>query len=448
MNNKEFLNEIPESWGKIKLKNLVSLKITDGPHETPDLIDEGIPFISAEAIKNNTIDFTKKRGFISEELHKKYSLKCSPRKNDILIIKSGATTGNSSIVETDEIFDIWSPLALVRANTEVIYPKFLFDVINSTLFKNQIEISWSFGTQQNIGMRVIENLFVPVPEKNIQKIIYKYIHLKIEEINSLIGVKEKQIKLLEEQRQAMITEAVTKGLNPNVKMKDSGVDWIGEIPEHWDVTKIKYTTYVKGRIGWQGLRSDEFIDEGPSLVTGTDFKNGKIDWQTCYHVSEERYKEAVPIQLKEDDLLITKDGTIGKLALVKEMPERAILNSGIFVTRPLMNQYINSYLYWNLTSAPFSQYIRTMETGSTIKHLYQETFVNYSYALPPKYEQESISYYLNNETQKLETIKQSMLNQISKLKEYRQSLIHEAVTGKIPIEEMESYLKEVEKNGG
>lgn len=98
MNNKEFLNEIPESWGKIKLKNLVSLKITDGPHETPDLIDEGIPFISAEAIKNNTIDFTKKRGFISEELHKKYSLKCSPRKNDILIIKSGATTGNSSIV--------------------------------------------------------------------------------------------------------------------------------------------------------------------------------------------------------------------------------------------------------------------------------------------------------------------------------------------------------------
>ncbi|HPJ00494.1 MAG TPA: hypothetical protein PLN65_06610 [Enterococcus sp.] len=88
-----------------------------------------------------------------------------------------------------------------------------------------------------------------------------------------------------------------------------------------------------------------------------------------------------------------------------------------------------------------------METGSTIKHLYQETFVNYSYALPPKDEQESISYYLNNETQKLETIKQSMLNQISKLKEYRQSLIHEAVTGKISIEEMESYLTEDENDG-
>lgn len=303
------------------------------------------------------------------------------------------------------------------------------------------------SVSSNLSSEDVGNYSIFLPQKNKQILIAHYLDRKISELDSLIFFKEKQIKLLEEQRQAMITEAVTKGLNPNVKMKNSGVEWIGEIPEHWKLTKIKYTTYVKGRIGWQGLRSDEFIDEGPSLVTGTDFKNGRIDWQTCYHVSEERYNEAVPIQLKEDDLLITKDGTIGKLALVKEMPERAILNSGIFVTRPLMDQYINNYLYWNLTSASFSQYIRTMETGSTIKHLYQETFVNYSYALPPKDEQESISYYLNNETQKLETIKQSMLNQISKLKEYRQSLIHEAVTGKISIEEMESYLTEDENDG-
>lgn len=325
--------------------------------------------------------------------------------------------------------------------------KFLYYYLKSNL-GNEVLNGNAKSTVDSLRKPLLNDFIVIYPDLSIQKMIVKFIDSKLSKIDSLISLKEKQIKLLEEQRQAMITEAITKGLNPNVKMKDSGVDWIGEIPEHWEVTKIKYTTYVKGRIGWQGLRSDEFIDDGPSLVTGTDFKNGKIDWQTCYHVSEERYNEAVPIQLKEDDLLITKDGTIGKLALVKEMPERAILNSGIFVTRPLMNQYINSYLYWNLTSAPFSQYIRTMETGSTIKHLYQETFVNYSYALPPKYEQESISYYLNNETQKLETIKQSMLNQISKLKEYRQSLIHEAVTGKIPIEEMETYLKEVEKNGG
>lgn len=334
--------------------------------------------------------------------------------------------------------------------------------INAVIFK---EINKKYGFYMLIAMKEelkkysnkvvisilnkasMENLNIIVPSPLIQELVCLFLDSQLSEINELVFLKEKQIKLFEEQRQAMITETVTKGLNPNVKMKDSGVEWIGEVPEHWKITKIKYTTYVKGRIGWQGLRSDEFIDEGPILVTGTDFKSGRIDWQNCYHISEERYNEAVPIQLKEDDLLITKDGTIGKLALVKEMPERAILNSGIFVTRSLMSQYINNYLYWNLTSTSFSQYIRTMETGSTIKHLYQETFVNYSYVLPPKDEQESISYYLNNEAQKLETIKQSVLTQISKLKEYRQSLIHEAVTGKIPIEEMKAYIKEAEKNG-
>lgn len=363
--------------------------------------------------------------------------------NSIVMAMYGATIGKLGIIN-QEFCTNQACVVLSNPKKNVNF-KFIYYCLISK--REDIINKANGGGQPNISQSIVKNIRIGLPDKKSQEMIAEFLDKKLEMINDLIQAKETQIELLEDQRQAMITEAVTKGLNPNVKMNDSGVDWIGEIPEHWDVTKIKYTTYVKGRIGWQGLRSDEFIDEGPSLVTGTDFKNGKIDWQTCYHVSEERYKEAVPIQLKEDDLLITKDGTIGKLALVKEMPERAILNSGIFVTRPLMNQYINNYLYWNLASASFSQYIRTMETGSTIKHLYQETFVNYNYALPPKDEQESISYYLNNETQKLETIKQSMLNQISKLKEYRQSLIHEAVAGKIPIEEMEAYIKEAEKDG-
>ncbi|MGC3315197.1 restriction endonuclease subunit S [Enterococcus faecalis] len=429
---------------RIKLKYFCEVR--DGTHDTPMYVDESehsYHFVTSKDIKNGEINFNKTK-FISESDYNLFQKRSNVEKFDVLMPMIG-TVGNPVVVLTDIKFSIKN-LALFKTNGNFLKASYLSYVLDSQLLKEQLSKQIRGGVQNFVSLSILNNIEIPISE-NIDLIV-QFLNFKLNKIDSLINSKERQIKLLEEQRQAMITEAVTKGLNPNVKMKDSGVDWIGEIPEHWDVTKIKYTTYVKGRIGWQGLRSDEFIDEGPSLVTGTDFKNGKIDWQTCYHVSEERYKEAVPIQLQEDDLLITKDGTIGKLALVKEMPERAILNSGIFVTRPLMNQYINNYLYWNLASASFSQYIRTMETGSTIKHLYQETFVNYNYALPPKDEQESISYYLNNETQKLETIKQSMLNQISKLKEYRQSLIHEAVTGKIPMEEMETYLKEVEKNGG
>lgn len=298
----------------------------------------------------------------------------------------------------------------------------------------------SGSAQPKLTQDALGNIIIPVPSLEEQDNIVNYLIPKLDRIDSLIAVKEKLIELLEEKRQAIITEAVTKGLNPNVKMKDSGVEWIGEIPEHWNKNKIKYTSYVKGRIGWQGLRSDEFIDEGPHLVTGTDFINGLINWKTCYHISEERYNEAPAIQLKENDLLITKDGTIGKVAIVKGKPERAILNSGIFVTRPLNASYLTEYMYWLLTSEMFKKYIKYMETGSTIKHLYQETFVNFIFPLPDISEQKRIVEFLNVKVREVDSILQEISFQIEKLKEYRQSLIYEAVTGKIDVRDYKKVL--------
>ncbi|WOA64425.1 restriction endonuclease subunit S [Bacillus mycoides] len=207
---------------------------------------------------------------------------------------------------------------------------------------------------------------------------------------------------------------------------NTGILWIDKIPNRWSITKVKYTTYVKGRIGWQGLKSDEFIDEGPYLVTGTDFDNGYINWGTCYHISEKRYDEAPSIQLKENDLLITKDGTIGKVAIVKKIPSKAILNSGIFVTRS--NKYEVEYMYWLLNSVVFDKYIKFHETGSTIKHLYQETFENFSYPLPDRNEQKRIVMYLNEEISKIDLLIGDKEKLINLLEEKRQSMITEAVT--------------------
>lgn len=210
--------------------------------------------------------------------------------------------------------------------------------------------------------------------------------------------------------------------------KNTEFKWIGKIPEHWKIKKIKHTTYVKGRIGWQGLKSDEFIEDGPFLVTGTDFQNGKVNWNSCYHISEERYKEAPPIQLKENDLLITKDGSIGKLAIVTNKPEKAILNSGIFVTRPLNTDYYPKFLYWMLSSKVFDDFIRYYETGSTIKHLYQEIFVNFSFPLPRIEEQINISNFLDEICGNTDEIIALKKQQIQTLQKYRQSLITETVT--------------------
>ncbi|ATH73682.1 MULTISPECIES: restriction endonuclease subunit S [Bacillus] len=210
------------------------------------------------------------------------------------------------------------------------------------------------------------------------------------------------------------------------ELKDSGVEWIGIVPANWSVEKIKYTTYVKGRIGWQGLKSDEFTDEGPYLVTGTNFIGKGIDWGSCHHISKERYHEAPPIQLKEDDLLITKDGTIGKTAIVRDMPDKAILNSGIFVTRS--GKYEVDFMYWMLNSQVFDKYIKFFETGSTIKHLYQETFENFSYPLPTRLEQKKISLFLNRKIKLVDEVIKNKENMMTLLEKQRQSIITEAVT--------------------
>src|SRR5699024_2150347 len=119
-----------------------------------------------------------------------------------------------------------------------VNPYYLYYFISSYAFFRQIETGWNYGTQQNIGMRVMENLSVLIPPLNDQRSIYTFLDRKTSEIDSLISDKEKLISLLEEKRQAIITEAVTKGLNPDVKMKDSGVEWIGEIPKHWEISSL------------------------------------------------------------------------------------------------------------------------------------------------------------------------------------------------------------------
>jgi len=205
----KWIGEIPENWNYTSLKNVLSTPITDGPHETPQLYDKGIPFVSAEAIKKEKIDFAKIRGFISLQDHIKFSKKIKPVKNDIFMVKSGATTGNIGIVETDEEFSIWSPLALIRANHEIISFKYLFYYLQSKNFRIQVEQFWNYGTQQNIGMKVLGSLQVIVPDLLMQQSIADYLDDTIHQINHLIDKKEGLLNELEEYKKSIIFEYVT-----------------------------------------------------------------------------------------------------------------------------------------------------------------------------------------------------------------------------------------------
>lgn len=204
-----WLGDIPSHWVRMSLKYSLAMPITDGPHETPEILSEGIPFISAEAVKNDKLDFNKKRGYISEEDNAKFSKKYSPLRGDVYMVKSGATTGNVARVETDEIFNIWSPLAVMRPNRKIISTDFLFYVIKSNYFNISVQLKWNMGTQQNIGMGVLSNIRVFIPSPDEQIAIAEYLDHKTAQIDALCAKIEAINARLNEYRTALITNAVT-----------------------------------------------------------------------------------------------------------------------------------------------------------------------------------------------------------------------------------------------
>ena len=210
--------------------------------------------------------------------------------------------------------------------------------------------------------------------------------------------------------------------------KDSGVEWLGAVPEHWDYKSIKRCTYLKGRVGWKGLTSEEYLDEGYAyLVTGTDFSAKFISWSDCHCVDEGRYADDPFIQLVNGDLLITKDGTIGKLALVSGLDRPACLNSGIFLLRP-QDSYTTAFMYWVLSSNPFRVFCDLASLGSTIQHLYQNVFERFIFPVPTSAEQTQVAAFLDRETAKIDELVAEQRRLMELLKEKRQAVISHAVT--------------------
>ena len=212
------------------------------------------------------------------------------------------------------------------------------------------------------------------------------------------------------------------------RMKESGIDWIGQIPEEWDISKIKFTTQLNGRIGWQGLTSAEYKEEGPYLITGTDFQNGTINFETAVHIDEKRWSEASQIQVENGDLLITKDGTVGKVAIISGLDDKASLNSGVLRIQTI-DEIDRRFLYYVLLSDEFWMWFNYTNSGaSTILHLYQNVFDEFTFTFPQKNEQQKIADFLDKKTAQLDKVKALLEEQIQKLKDYRASLIYETVT--------------------
>jgi len=210
--------------------------------------------------------------------------------------------------------------------------------------------------------------------------------------------------------------------------KNYNIALFKDIPTDWEMKKIKYIAVLKGRIGWQGLTSDEYTDEGAYLITGTDFDNGRINWDTCVRIPLERWKEAKDIQIVNGDLLITKDGTVGKVAIVDNLEEPCSLNSGV-LRISLKSEYDRRFLFWVLQSDVFWTWFANINAGnSTIIHLYQGDFAEFIYAVPPLPEQLTISSFLDVRCKWIKEIITDLELLVNLLQQYKKTIIADTVT--------------------
>ena len=426
----EWIGEIPERWRHIRLKQLVSVKITDGPHETPQFIDDGVPFLSAEGIVGNQIDFSRIRGFISQDQADIYSMKCKPLVNDILFCKSGSTTGKSAIVKCNTHFSIWSPLALIRVNNNKFYHYFVYHFMQSRNFKVQVELFWSFGTQPNIGMNVLENLFISFPPLQEQTAIATFLDKKTAQIDTLIQKKKRLNELLKEEREAIINHAVTKGLpaasaaqDPNPKMKDSGVEWIGEIPEGWEVKRTKYLFSLITEPAPKGNKErllSIYTHIGVRPRKDLEQKGNKSSTTDNYWI------------VKKNDLIVNK--LLAWMGAIGMSDYSGVTSPAYDILRAKKSVYAEYYHYLfrtDIAKAEFKKYSRGIMEMRL--RLYFDEFGKIFNPLPPYNEQIAIVNYIKRKTSQIDKTSSNNEKEIELLTEYRAALISEAVTGKIDI---------------
>ncbi|MFM6151649.1 MAG: restriction endonuclease subunit S, partial [Sphaerospermopsis kisseleviana] len=220
----------------------------------------------------------------------------------------------------------------------------------------------------------------------------------------------------------------------NVPMKDSGIEWLGDIPKHWEKSQLGYLATVKARLGWKGLTAQEYVDEGYIFLATPNIKQeGDIDFQNVNYITAERYFESPEIMLEENDVLLVKDGsTLGIVNIVRKLPSPSTVNSSIAVIRITKKLYSKFLFRW-LTGSYIQSLIQLMKGGQGVPHLFQADIKKFFVVVPPLHEQQKIAEYLDKKTAQIDEQKTKIQQAIDLLKEYRTALITNAVTGKIDV---------------
>ena len=315
-------------------------------------------------------------------------------------------------------------------------PTFIKYLLLSDGFTKEADGSTVGAKMPRVSSNFILTMHYCLPPFSEQNTIAIYLDKKCNEIDKIISTQQERIALLQELKQSVITHAVTKGLNPNVEMKDSGVEWIGDVPKHWEVRKIKQIcknekyAIKTGPFGTQ-LKGQELQPEGDVVVYNQrNVIDNNFD-KVQFYVTKEKAKSLSSFYTKPGDILVTSRGTIGRAAILAGKFPMGILHPCLIAIRLNENKCLQKWLmtYINETNC-FKTDVTLSSNATTIDVVYTETLKNIAIPIPPLSEQRIIATHLDKKCASIDSSISKAQHQITLLQEYKQSLITEVVTGK------------------
>jgi type I restriction enzyme S subunit len=430
----EWLGEVPVDWNGSPIKLLVKTR-KGVAFKSTDFSDKGIRVVKASDIKELTI---RSSDVYLSKIFKDTYPKAVLSEGDIVI----STVGSNPDVKNSAVGQIGivpSKLdgTLLNQNTVVFDPdinkisKFYFSyVLQMTGYRDHLDLH-AHGTANQSSLSISDMLEfrTPIPPLEEQQKIANFLDHETAKIDTLIDKQQQLITLLKEKRQAVISHAVTKGLNPNAPMRDSGVEWLGEVPAHWIVRRLKHISPKVG-VGLVINPSTYTKDEGVYFIFGGDVKEYKFDLSKTRRITPEDSDNLLPSQLNHRDLVAVRVGYPGITAVVTEELEGANCASVIVIRR---GQYNSDWLCAAMNAWVGRQQVDLVSYGAAQKQFNVADAIEFVFPLPPIEEQDDIAIYVERSLNRFNTLTEKAELQINLLLERRTALISAAVTGKIDV---------------
>jgi len=427
----EWIGEIPSHWDLSKMKyqtHILSSNIDKKQHEG---FNKYSIIHYNDIVKNKKIGINEicDFGYCSETQHKTFKV----LKGDIILTKDSMDIKNvcdSSIIVDDlEKCVFGYHLTKFSVKSLNLISEYLFYYFNNPSIKEFFLVNSNGTTIIGVGKSTFEDTPINIPPPSEQKQIVSFLDYKTQKIDELIEKTGKKIELLKEQRISFINHCVTKGLDPNVEMKDSGVEWIGEIPSHWGVKKLKYFSKVTlGKMltneNKGGYFQKPYLRNQNIQLEKVDITDIKKMWFSP--------SELIQYRLKKNDLLVSEGGDVGRTCIWNDELEECYIQNSVHKITVNSKSHFRYYLY-HFQIHHLTGYFDSIASRVSISHLTKDKLVRVSFLIPPKKEQQVIADYLDEQTQKIDTTIKNETQRIELLKEYRQALISQVVTGKIDV---------------